>query len=165
MPMKNRVITENQKTMEHSKLNALLSSFEIAAINAKGRHWLVSGHSFDSIHTLLDDVWSTCLKGADVVAETIRVLSGVPETDPVEWEEISQVTLDQSTGGMLTDNSFAFVAKTRDDLNVLIAAVHELIESNEVDPTLESDLTGVTSKLRHHILFLDGFISNWTYAK
>lgn len=165
MPMKNHVIIENQKTMEHFKLNALLSSFEIAAINAKGRHWLVSGHSFDSIHKLLDDVWDTCLEGADVVAETIRVLSGVPETDPGEWENLSQVTLDQNTKSMLTDNSFAFAAKTRDDLNVLIAAVHELIESGDVDPTLESDLTGVTSKLRHHILFLDGFISNWTYAK
>lgn len=165
MPMKIHVIIENQKTMEHSKLNALLSSFEIAAINAKGRHWLVSGHSFDSIHKLLDDVWKTCLDGADVIAETIRVLSGVPETDPCEWEDLSQVTLDQDTKDMLTDNSFAFATKTRDDLNVLIAAVHELIENNDVDPTLESDLTGVTSKLRHHILFLDGFISNWTYAK
>ena len=165
MPMKNHVITENQKTMEHSKLNALLSSFEIAAINAKGRHWLVSGHSFDSIHKLLDDVWGTCLEGADLVAETIRVLSGAPETDPGEWGNLSHVTLDQITKSARAANALTFVAKTRDDLNVLIAAVHELIESKDVDPTLESDLTGVTSKLRHHILFLDGFISNWTYAK
>lgn len=165
MPMKNHVIIENQKTMEHSKLNALLSSFEIAAINAKGRHWLVSGHSFDSIHKLLDDVWGTCLEGADVVAETIRVLSGVPETDPSGWEELSQVTIDITTKNATAANALTFVTKTRDELNVLIAAVHELVESNDVDPTLESDLTGVTSKLRHHILFLDGFISNWTYAK
>ena len=165
MPMRTHVIIENQKTMEQFKLNALLSSFEIAAINAKGRHWLVSGHSFNSIHTLLDDVWDTCLEGADVVAETIRVLSGVPETDPGEWENLSQVTLDLTTKNATVANALTFVTKTRDELNVLIAAVHELIESGDVDPTLESDLTGVTSKLRHHILILDGFISNWTYAK
>lgn len=57
-------------------MNRLLSTIEIAAINAKGRHWLVAGPGFDSAHTLLDRVWSTLLNGADKVAETVRTLGG-----------------------------------------------------------------------------------------
>lgn len=60
-------------------MNRLLSTIEIAAINAKGRHWLVAGPGFDSAHTLLDKVWSTLLNGADKVAETVRTLSEVAE--------------------------------------------------------------------------------------
>lgn len=147
-------------------MNRLLSTIEIAAINAKGRHWLVAGPGFDSAHTLLDKVWKTLLDGADRIAETVRVLGKVPEWDSEIWVKTSYVQLDKSITSRESQNNVdEFLRTTRDELNKVIAIVHTHIEGKDVDPTFESDLTAFTSELRHHILFLDGTIKNWEYAE
>ena len=147
-------------------MNALLSTIEVAAINAKGRHWLVAGPGFDSAHTLLDKVWKTLLDGADKVAETIRVLGQIPEWHPEMWVRESYANLDVAmTSRESEDNVSEFLKATRNELNKIIASIHDLIEKGYVDPTFESDLTAFTSELRHHILFLDGTIKDWEYAE
>lgn len=147
-------------------MNRLLSTIEIAAINAKGRHWLVAGPGFDSAHTLLDRVWSTLLNGADKVAETIRTLSGVPEWDSEVWAKKSYVRLDKSISSLESRNNVEeFLQATRDELNSIISLVHDEIDMGGIDPTFKSDLTAFASELRHHILFLDGTIKNWEYAE
>ena len=154
------------KLMEEIAMNRLLSTIEIAAINAKGRHWLVAGPGFDSAHTLLDKVWKTLLDGADKVAETVRLLGGVPEWDSEVWAKNSYVELDKSISSLESHNNVEeFLRATRDELNRVIALIHEEIGTGEVDPTFESDLTAFTSELRHHILFLDGTIKDWAYAE
>lgn len=147
-------------------MNRLLSTIEIAAINAKGRHWLVAGPGFDSAHTLLDKVWKTLLDGADRIAETVRVLGKTPEWDSEIWAKTSYIQLDKSIMYWESQNNVdEFLRTTRDELNKVIAIVHTHIEGKDVDPTFESDLTAFTSELRHHILFLDGTIKNWEYAE
>lgn len=146
--------------------DTLISAIEITAINVKGRHWLVAGPGFDSAHTLLDKVWKTLLDGADKVAETVRSLGGVPEWDSEVWARISYVELDKSISSKESlDNVDDFLRATRDELNRVIASIHDLIEKGYADPTFESDLTAFTSELRHHILFLDGTIKDWEYAE
>ena len=152
--------------MNVEAMSTLLSTIEIAAINAKGRHWLVAGPGFNSAHTLLDKVWKTLLDGADKVAETVRLLGAVPEWDSEVWARISYVGLDKSISSKESlDNVDDFLRATRDELNIVIAYSHDLIEKGYVDPTFESDLTAFTSELRHHILFLDGTIKDWGYAE
>lgn len=147
-------------------MNRLLSTIEIAAINAKGRHWLVAGPGFDSAHTLLDKVWFTLLNGADKVAETVRTLGWVPEWDSEVWAKKSYVGLDKSISSLESRNNVEeFLQATRDELNSIIALIHDEIDTGGIDPTFESDLTAFTSELRHHILFLDGTIKNWEYAE
>lgn len=147
-------------------MNRLLSTIEIAAINAKGRHWLVAGPGFDSAHTLLDKVWKTLLDGADRIAETVRVLGKVPEWDSEVWAKKSCVGLDKSISSLESRNNVEeFLQATRDELNSIIALIHDEIDTGGIDPTFESDLTAFTSELRHHILFLDGTIKNWEYAE
>lgn len=147
-------------------MNSLLSTIEIAAINTKGRHWLVAGPGFDSAHTLLDKVWKTLLDGADKIAETIQVLGQIPEWNPEMWVRESYVNLDwDMTSRESEDNVSEFLKATRNELNKIIVFVHDLIEKGLVDPTFESDLTAFTSELRHHILFLDGTIKDWEYAE
>lgn len=70
-------------------LNILLSTIEVVAANVKGRHWLVSGTHFRSLHLEFDDVWKTLLDAADKVAETQRVIGGVPYTSMTEFVEAS----------------------------------------------------------------------------
>lgn len=147
-------------------MNRLLSTIEIAAINAKGRHWLVAGPGFDSAHTLLDKVWKTLLDGADRIAETVRVLGNVPEWDSEVWAKKSYVRLDKSISSLESRNNVEeFLQATRDELNSITAMIHDEIDMWGIDPTFESDLTAFTSELRHHILFLDGTIKNWEYAE
>ena len=147
-------------------MNRLLSTIEIAAINAKGRHWLVAGPGFDSAHTLLNKVWETLLDGADRIAETVRVLGNVPEWDSEVWAKKSYVGLDKSISSLESRNNVEeFLQATRDELNSIIALIHDEIDTGGIDPTFESDLTAFTSELRHHILFLDGTIKNWEYAE
>lgn len=152
--------------MNVEAMNALLSTIEIAAINTKGRHWLVAGPGFDSAHTLLDKVWKTLLDGADRIAETVRVLGQIPEWNPEMWVRESYVNLDGAmTSRESEDNVSEFLKATRNELNKIIVFVHSFIEKGYVDPTFESDLTAFTSELRHHILFLDGTIKDWEYAE
>ena len=152
--------------MNVEAMNRLLSTIEIAAINAKGRHWLVAGPGFDSAHTLLDKVWKTLLDGADRIAETVRVLGNVPEWDSEVWAKKSYVGLDKSISSLESRNNVEeFLQATRDELNSIIALIHDEIDTGGIDPTFESDLTAFTSELRHHILFLDGTIKNWEYAE
>lgn len=147
-------------------MNKLLSTIEIVATNVKGRHWIVAGPGFDSAHTLLDKVWGTLLNGADRVAETIRVLGGIPEYVPSAWFHLTYIAQDMDISYVGdTNNIDSFLRSTRDELNKLIAIIHDLIEKGYVGPTFENDLTGFTSELRHHILFLDGTIKDWEYAE
>lgn len=68
-------------------LNILLSTIEVVAANVKGRHWLVSGTHFRSLHLEFDEVWKTLIDAADKVAETQRVIGGVPYTSMTEFVE------------------------------------------------------------------------------
>ena len=111
-------------------------------------------------------MWSTLLNGADKVAETVRTLGGVPEWDSEVWAKKSYVGLDKSISSLESRNNVEeFLQATRDELNSIIALIHDEIDTGGIDPTFESDLTAFTSELRHHILFLDGTIKDWAYAE
>lgn len=74
-----------------SILNELLATLEVAYSNAKGRHWMVYGTPFRSLHLLLDDTAATLRKGADKMAETIRVLDGIPLHTMTQFVDSSQI--------------------------------------------------------------------------
>ena len=155
---------ENNVTWEAS-LNKLLATVEVVAMNVKGRHWLVAGDAFDSTHILLDRVWKTLLGGADKIAETMRVLAMTPETSSKVWRDRSYIQPDDLLETKRLNNTYLFSEDTRNELNTIVAIVHDVIAEPDMDATFESDLTAFTSELRHHILFLDGMIQNWNYAK
>lgn len=135
-------------------LNNLLGTFEVVASNVKGRHWLVAGRNFRSVHLVLDDVWKELLDGADKIAETIRVLKAIPISDLAEFIEYSGIAPEKAVG-----DSYSMILSTRDELNYLIGAIHNF---KNFDPTTENDMLNITSALRHWILFLDGMIEDWT---
>lgn len=56
------------------------------------------------------------------------------------------------------------VERTRNELNVLIESIHSGVREDFFDPTTENDVLNISSALRHHILFLDGFLANWKAA-
>ena len=139
-------------------LNILLSTIEVVAANVKGRHWLVSGTHFRSLHLEFDDVWKTLLNAADKVAETQRVIGGVPYTSMTEFLGASILVGEDPQTSVEAE---LMVERTRNELNVLIEHIHSGVREGFFDPTTENDLLNITSALRHHILFLDGFLANW----
>jgi ferritin and dps len=141
-------------------LNVLLSTIEVAAANVKGRHWLVAGAHFRSLHLEFDDVWKTLLDAADKVAETQRVIGGIPSTGMAEFIAESIIKEDSQVVG----SAELMVERTRNELNVLIESIHSGVREDFFDPTTENDVLNISSALRHHILFLDGFLTNWKAA-
>lgn len=141
-------------------LNVLLSTIEVAAANVKGRHWLVAGTHFRSLHLEFDDVWKTLLDAADKVAETQRVIGGIPSTGMAEFIAESIIKEDSQVVG----SAELMVERTRNELNVLIESIHSGVREDFFDPTTENDVLNISSALRHHILFLDGFLANWKAA-
>lgn len=141
-------------------LNVLLSTIEVAAANVKGRHWLVAGTHFRSLHLEFDDVWKTLLDAADKVAETQRVIGGIPSTGMAEFIAESIIKEDSQVVG----SAELMVERTRNELNVLIESIHSGVREDFFDPTTENDVLNISSALRHHILFLDGFLANWNAA-
>lgn len=144
---------------QQDALNILLATIEVVAANVKGRHWLVAGVRFRSLHLLFDEVWKTLLDAADKVAETQRVIGGVPLIGMSEFVKKAIISEDLSSG----DASW-MVQLTRNELNVVIDSIHSGVREDFFDPTTENDMLNISSALRHHILFLDGFLENWTAA-
>lgn len=145
---------------QQDALNVLLSTIEVVAMNVKGRHWLVSGTHFRSLHLEFDDVWKTLLDAADKVAETQRVIGGIPSTGMTEFIAESIIAEDSKVGG----SAELMAERTRNELNVLIESIHSGVREDFFDPTTENDVLNISSALRHHILFLDGFLADWKAA-
>lgn len=145
---------------QQDALNVLLATIEVVAMNVKGRHWLVSGTHFRSLHLEFDDVWKTLLDAADKVAETQRVIGGIPSTGMAEFIAESIIKEDSQVVG----SAELMVERTRNELNVLIESIHSGVREDFFDPTTENDVLNISSALRHHILFLDGFLANWKAA-
>lgn len=145
---------------QQDALNVLLSTIEVAASNVKGRHWLVAGTHFRSLHLEFDDVWKTLLDAADKVAETQRVIGGIPSTGMTEFIAESIIAEDSKVGG----SAELMAERTRNELNVIIESIHSGVREGFFDPTTENDVLNISSALRHHILFLDGFIADWKAA-
>lgn len=145
---------------QQDALNILLATIEVAAANVKGRHWLVSGTHFRSLHLEFDDVWKTLLDAADKVAETQRVIGGIPSTGMTEFIAESIIAEDPQTA----IGAELMAERTRNELNVIIESIHSGVREDFFDPTTENDVLNISSALRHHILFLDGFLANWKAA-
>lgn len=145
---------------QQDALNILLSTIEVVATNVKGRHWLVAGTHFRSLHLEFDDVWKTLLDAADKVAETQRVIGGIPSTGMAEFIAESIIKEDPQ----IAIGAELMVERTRNELNVLIESIHSGVREDFFDPTTENDVLNISSALRHHILFLDGFLANWKAA-
>ena len=72
-------------------LNADLASEYVLYHQYKKHHWLVEGAEYWQIHKLLDEHAGQVLKYADVLAERITALSGVPISGPAAQERAAYI--------------------------------------------------------------------------
>lgn len=72
-------------------LNRDLASEYVLYHQYKKHHWLVEGAEYWQIHKLLDEHASQVLKYADMLAERVTALSGVPVSGPAEQERLAYI--------------------------------------------------------------------------
>jgi len=72
-------------------LNRDLASEYVLYQQYKKHHWLVEGAEYWQIHKLLDEHTGQVLKYADMLAERITALSGVPISGPGEQERVAYI--------------------------------------------------------------------------
>lgn len=61
-----------------AELNALLSSYQIQYMNARGFHWNIKGENFFELHVKFEEIYNDLLLKVDEIAERILTLGGEP---------------------------------------------------------------------------------------
>jgi DNA-binding ferritin-like protein len=73
------------------ELDAHLASLFVLFHQYQKHHWLVEGPQFRDLHLFLAEAYTAVHKHADMVAERITALGGIPTSDPVAQSKISYV--------------------------------------------------------------------------
>ena len=72
-------------------LNALLSSYQIQYMNARGFHWNIKGRNFFELHVKFEEIYNLLLLKVDEVAERILTLDGAPLHAFSDYLEVSKI--------------------------------------------------------------------------
>jgi starvation-inducible DNA-binding protein len=73
------------------KLNAYLSSLQIAYMNVRGYHWNIEGKQFFVLHGKFEEIYNSLNDMADEVAERILILGGKPLHAFTDYLKISEI--------------------------------------------------------------------------
>jgi len=74
------------------QLDRQLASLFVLFHQYQKHHWLVEGPQFRDLHLFLAEAYEEVHKQADMVAERITALGGIPTSNPVEQAKIAFVT-------------------------------------------------------------------------
>ncbi|WBU88696.1 Dps family protein [Cellulophaga omnivescoria] len=75
----NSIGLEVEKAKElNSKLNVLLSSFQVYYQNLRGVHWNIRGRRFFDLHIKFEELYTDANEKVDMIAERILTLGGKP---------------------------------------------------------------------------------------
>jgi starvation-inducible DNA-binding protein len=89
--MNNTGLKENYKKEMAEKLNAYLSSVQIAYMNVRGYHWNIVGKQFFALHEKFEEIYNSLNEMADEIAERILMLDGRPLHSFTEYIKVSSI--------------------------------------------------------------------------
>jgi len=129
------------------KLNAYLSSLQIAYMNVRGYHWNIKGNQFFVLHEKFEEVYNTLNEMADEVAERILILGGKPLHSFSEYLKISEI--DEKTN---VSSASETVANLLEDTEKLLAIEREILSfasdnGDEGTVAMLSDYIGEQEKM------------------
>lgn len=112
------------------KLNAYLSSLQIAYINVRGYHWNIKGKQFFVLHEKFEEIYNNLNEMADEVAERILILGGKPLHSFSDYLKISEIN--EQTDVSSAEDTLKFLLE---DLKILLAIEREILSfaSNNED--------------------------------
>lgn len=73
----------SKKTGKHkislvSRLNDLLSSYQVAYFNTRASHWMIKGENFFELHKVFEVAYNDATVKIDEIAERVLTLGGIP---------------------------------------------------------------------------------------
>lgn len=88
----NSIGLEVEKAKElNSKLNVLLSSFQVYYQNLRGVHWNIRGRRFFDLHMKFEELYTAANEKVDMIAERILTLGGKPLHTFEDYMSISKL--------------------------------------------------------------------------
>lgn len=95
MSNKNQIGLDKTKSKKlASKLNTLLSDYQLFYMNARGFHWNIAGEKFFELHVKFEEIYTDALLKIDEIAERILTLGYSPVhsfSDYVKTSSIKEV--------------------------------------------------------------------------
>jgi starvation-inducible DNA-binding protein len=92
MATKNYIGLDSSKAQElGTKLNVLLSDFQIFYINARGFHWNIKGDKFFELHAKFEEIYTDVLTKIDEVAERILTIGQTPLHSFTDYLKVSTI--------------------------------------------------------------------------
>lgn len=149
-------------------LNTTLASAYVAYHQIKKHHWTVEGAEFRDLHLFLGDVSDSLEESADMAAERVDALGGVPLSGGSEYEKHATVASEGQDVLSIRDG-------LENDLEMLATLIEQTREyvslaRHRGDYNTEEILKGILGDLEEHAhdvehyletdTLVDGFMSN-----
>lgn len=106
-------------------LNTDLAATYVAYHQVKKHHWNVEGAEFRDIHVYLGDVAADLEEGADVIAERVQALGGVPLSGMITLQEAAPVDPEGK-------DVYDIRTSLRNDMEMLTQIIHTLRDHIEM---------------------------------
>jgi len=74
-----------------SKLNELLSNYQVFYMNTRGFHWNIKGEKFFELHLKFEELYNDLILKIDEIAERILTLGGVPLHSYSDYVSVSSI--------------------------------------------------------------------------
>lgn len=110
-----------------SKLNVLLSNFQIHYQNLRGLHWNIKGKNFFELHVKFEEYYTDAQEKIDSIAERILTLEGQPLHTFVDYLENSKIEVGKG------------IAKDTDAVELVVTGYKVLLE-------IERDILALTDE-------------------
>lgn len=79
MAKKNQIgLDQKQADQLATKLNELLSNYQLFYINVRGFHWNIAGEKFFELHLKFEEIYTDALLKIDEIAERVLTLGATP---------------------------------------------------------------------------------------
>lgn len=134
------------QTLDDNLQKVLVDLIELH-VQGKQAHWSVVGKNFRDLHLQLDEIVKSSRKFADVVAERMRALHGMPDgrsSTVTETTSLPQYPDDEVD----TADVVNLITERLEGVSATMRDVHD--EVDEEDPTTADILHGIIEKLEQY---------------
>lgn len=105
------------------RLSVLLADTYALYLKTQNYHWHVTGPQFRTLHQLFEEQYQELAKGADDIAERIRILGHHAPASFKEFEQLKQIK-----DGNSQNSANQMVIELADDHQLLIADLNKVIK-------------------------------------
>jgi starvation-inducible DNA-binding protein len=115
--------SDHNKQAIVSRLNALLSAYQVAYFNTRASHWMIKGENFFELHKVFETAYNDATEKIDEIAERILTLGGIPLMTVSEIIASSEIGERKVSG-----DQTACIKGMLDDLTQLTVIENEIVK-------------------------------------